>query len=179
MPNFKGYGYGYGITQGIIWWSPLLCYNSGSYTITRVTHHSAPLKLGTYTTNSVKLIGSCLLYMVHPDTKCLQEVTFFVASNVGSVLLSCVTTLALGLIQPHTSLNHLPLGASLISSSADQLKEYESVIICSWLPCVYPFNCELHRCMVDHHDGRLMVNRHQNIEQYNSYAWCHIITSPC
>ena len=37
-------------------------------------------------------------YLVYPDTKCLQEVTFYVASNNGSVLLSCATTLALGLI---------------------------------------------------------------------------------
>ena len=56
------------------------------------------LEIGTYTTNTVKLVGSFVFYLVHPDTKCLQGVTFYVASNNGSVLLSCVTTLALGLI---------------------------------------------------------------------------------
>ena len=61
--------------------------------------------------------------MVQPDTKHLQEVKFFVASNDGSVLLSCTTTLVLGLIQHHTSLDHLPPGASLIFSSADKQKE--------------------------------------------------------
>ena len=38
----------------------------------------APSKLetGTYMTDTVKLVGSCVFYLVHPDTKCLQEVTF-------------------------------------------------------------------------------------------------------
>ena len=52
--------------------------------------------------------------------------TPYVASNDGSVLLSCVTTLALGLIQPHTRLDHFSPGASLITSSADQPKKNES-----------------------------------------------------
>ena len=60
------------------------------------------LEIGTYTSDTVKLVGSFILYLVHPDTKCLQEVTFYVASNNGSVLLSCVIMLALGLRQPHT-----------------------------------------------------------------------------
>ena len=66
------------------------------------------LEIGTYTTDTVKLVGSCTFYLVHPDTKCLQEVTFYVTSNNGSVLMSCATTLALGLIQPHTRLDYLP-----------------------------------------------------------------------
>ena len=43
--------------------------------------HLAPrkLKIGTYTTNTVKLLGSCVFYLVHPDTKHLQEVAFCVA----------------------------------------------------------------------------------------------------
>ena len=75
------------------------------------------LEIGTYTTNTVKLGGSYTFYLVHPDTKHLQEVTFYVASNNGSVLLSCATRLALGLIQPHTRLDYLPPRASLILSS--------------------------------------------------------------
>ena len=58
------------------------------------------LEIGTYTTDTVKIIGSCLFYLVHPDTKKLQEVTFYVAKYDGSVLLACTTTLVLGLIQP-------------------------------------------------------------------------------
>ena len=37
------------------------------------------LEIGTYTTDTVKIVGSCLFYLVHPDTKNLQEVTFYVA----------------------------------------------------------------------------------------------------
>ena len=60
------------------------------------------LEIGTYTTDAVKIVESCLCYLVHPDTKKLQEVTFYVAKNDGSILLSCTTTLELGLIQPCT-----------------------------------------------------------------------------
>ena len=70
----------------------------------------APSKLETasYTTNTVKLVGFCTFHLVHPDTKKPQEVTFYVTSNNGSVLLSCATTCSLGLIQPHTKLDYLP-----------------------------------------------------------------------
>ena len=72
------------------------------------------LEIGTYTTDTVKIVEYCLFSSVHLDTKKLQEVTimnrmrnlhqvtFYVALNDGSVLLSCTTTLVLGLIQPHT-----------------------------------------------------------------------------
>ena len=86
------------------------------------------LEIGTYTTDKLKLVGSCMFYLVHPDTKCLQEVTFYVASNNGSVLLSCATTLALALIQCHTRLDYLPPRASLITSSADHLIKTKSQI---------------------------------------------------
>ena len=43
------------------------------------------LKIGTYTTDTIKLVGSCVFYLVHQDTKHLQEVTFYVASNNGSL----------------------------------------------------------------------------------------------
>ena len=69
-----------------------------------------------------------MFYLVHPDTKCLQEVTFYVARNKVSALLSCVTTLALGLIQPYTRLDYLPPKASLITSSADHPKKTKSKI---------------------------------------------------
>ena len=65
------------------------------------------LRISTYTTHTVKLVGSCMFYLVYPDTKHLLEVTFHVASNNGSVLLSCATTLALGLIQPQNRLDYL------------------------------------------------------------------------
>ena len=53
------------------------------------------LEIGTYTTDTVKIVGSCMFYLVHPDTKKLMDVTFFVAVNDGSMLLSCKTTLML------------------------------------------------------------------------------------
>ena len=40
------------------------------------------LEIGTYTTDTVKLVGSCMFYLVYPDTKHLLEVTFYVASKM-------------------------------------------------------------------------------------------------
>ena len=81
------------------------------------------MEIGTCTTDTVKIVGSCKFYLVHPDTKKLQKVTFFVAQNDGSVLLSCTITLSLGLIQPTTRLDYLPPRASLITSSVDHPKK--------------------------------------------------------
>ena len=53
------------------------------------------MQISTYTTDTVKIIGSCIFNVVHLDTKKLVPVTFYVANNDGSVLLSCKTTLAL------------------------------------------------------------------------------------
>ena len=39
------------------------------------------LEIGTYTTYTVKIVGSCLFHLVHLDTKKLQEVTFYVAKK--------------------------------------------------------------------------------------------------
>ena len=57
------------------------------------------LEIGTYTTDTVKVVYSCSFYLVHSGSKKLLDITFFVAINDGTVL-SCKTTLALGLIQP-------------------------------------------------------------------------------
>ena len=81
------------------------------------------LEIGTHTTNTVKLVGSCIFYLVHPDAKHLLEVTFYVARNNGSVLLSYATTLAFGLIQPRNRLHYLPTRSSLITSSANYPKK--------------------------------------------------------
>ena len=70
------------------------------------------LEIGTYTTDTVKIVGSCRFYLVYPDSKNLVDVTFFVAINNGRMLLSCKTTLALGLIQPRSRLDYLPPRAS-------------------------------------------------------------------
>ena len=64
--------------------------------------------------------GAYELYVIHLCTKYIEPVTFFVAHNEGSVLISCTTALALGLIKPHASLDQLLAGSNIISSSADQ-----------------------------------------------------------
>ena len=86
------------------------------------------LQVGTYTTDSVKIVGSCKFHLVHPETKKLLETTFYVAMNDGSVLLSCKTTLHLGLIQPRARLDYLLPRASLITSSADHPKKTKEVL---------------------------------------------------
>ena len=58
----------------------------------------------------------------------LIEVTFYVEMNDGSVLLSCKTTLLLGLIQPRPRLDYLLPRASLITSSADYPKKTKAVL---------------------------------------------------
>ena len=86
----------------------------------------------------MKTVGSCLFYLVHPDTKKLQEVTFYVAQNYGSVLLPCTTILALELIQPHTRFDYLPPRTSLITSSVDHPKKTKRASINSSKKEVFP-----------------------------------------
>ena len=66
------------------------------------------MKISMYTADTFKIIGSCIFDAVHLDTKKLVPVTFYVANNDGSVLLSCKTTLALQLIEPQLRLDYLP-----------------------------------------------------------------------
>ena len=77
------------------------------------------LKLGTYMTDTVNFLGTCVIYLVHQDSKEMKEVIFYIASNEGSVLLSCNTSLALDLIHPRPRLDYLSPRVSLITSSAD------------------------------------------------------------
>ena len=84
---------------------------------------SCKMQIGTCMADMVKIVGSCTFYVVHPDSKMLIPVTFYVATNDGSVLLSCKTTLALHLIQPRSRLDYLPPWASLITSTMDHPKK--------------------------------------------------------
>ena len=70
------------------------------------------LEIGTYTNDTVMMVGSCMLYLVHLDTKKLMDVTFYIAVNDDSMLSSCKTKLMLGLIQPGSRLDYLPPRAS-------------------------------------------------------------------
>ena len=85
------------------------------------------LQIGTYTNAMIKIVGNCKLYLLHPDTKKLVETIFYVATNDGSVLLSCKSTLALELMQPRSRLDYLPTRASLITSTQDHPKETKQV----------------------------------------------------
>ena len=58
------------------------------------------MEIKTYTTEAVKIIGMCHFYLVRQESKQLQKVMFFVAKENGSVLLSCRTTMEMGLIKP-------------------------------------------------------------------------------
>ena len=81
------------------------------------------MQIGTYTSDTVKIVGSCTFNVVHPDSKKLLPVTFYVATNNGSILPSCKITLALHLIQPRSRLDYLPPWASLITSTMDHPKK--------------------------------------------------------
>ena len=89
------------------------------------------MEIETYTTEVVKIIGMCHFYLVHPESKQLSKVMFFVAKENGSVLLSCRTTIKLGLIKPRAHLDYLPPKARLLTSTCDQpskTKSYKPVI---------------------------------------------------
>ena len=77
----------------------------------------------TYTTEKIKIVGSCKMFVVHLDTRLLHEVTFQVTSHEGSVIASCATSLELGLLHPHTNLDAVPEEGSLICSKADMPKQ--------------------------------------------------------
>ena len=81
------------------------------------------LQIGTYTEDTVKTIWLCTFYIIHPDSEKLVQVTFYVATNDGSILLSCKTTFAPHLIHPRSRLDSLPPGASLITSTMDHPKK--------------------------------------------------------
>ena len=86
------------------------------------------LKIGTYTTETIKIIGTSIIYLIHPDSKKLTEMIFYIASNEGSVLLSCNTSLTLGLIQSRPTLDYLPPRVSLITSNTDHLKKTKAQV---------------------------------------------------
>ena len=61
--------------------------------------------ISTYTAEKLQVLGSCDLFIVHPETRCLKEVTFQVVNHEGSVIVSCSTSLELGLIHLHSVFN--------------------------------------------------------------------------
>ena len=76
--------------------------------------------ISTYTTEKIQVLGSCDLFVVHPETRCLKEVTFQVVNHEGSVIVSCATSLKLALIQLHSVFNQsVPDCGKLLFSNAD------------------------------------------------------------
>ena len=78
------------------------------------------MDIETYMNEVVKIIGTCQFYLVHPESKQLMKVIFFITKENRSILLSCRTTMELGLIKPHAQLDYLPPRASLLTSTCDQ-----------------------------------------------------------
>ena len=82
--------------------------------------------ISTYNSEKINILGSCDMFVVHPDIKCSKEVTLQVVIHEGSVIILCVTRLDLGLIQPHSELNaSVPDCRRLIFSSVDHPNQYK------------------------------------------------------
>ena len=62
---------------------------------------SSNMEIEMYTNDVVKIIGMCNFNLVQFESKQLIKLLFFVVKENGSVLLSCRTTMELGLIRPH------------------------------------------------------------------------------
>ena len=69
--------------------------------------------------DTIRVIGTTTIYLIHPDSKQPTETNFNVTSNEGSVLLSCNASLNLSLIHSRPRLEYLPPRASLITSKED------------------------------------------------------------
>ena len=103
---------------------------------------SKKTKVKTYCTEKIQIIGSCDLFVLHPGTKCLQAVTFQVTRHEGNVIISCASSLQLGLIQPITGIDLVPEKGSLIYSKADlpvkQNKKVETKSKQQWCQALSP-----------------------------------------
>ena len=77
------------------------------------------IKLGVWGDDQISLLGKCNIYLVHPDTKKMVEVTFYVTDKSGSTLLSCATSLKLDLIKLCPRLGVPPPRAKITTSQAD------------------------------------------------------------
>ena len=77
------------------------------------------IKLGVWGDNQIALLGKCIIYLVHPDTKKMVEVTFYVTDKSGSTLLSCATSLKLDLIKLCPRIGVPPPRARIITCQAD------------------------------------------------------------
>ena len=79
------------------------------------------IKLGVWGDDQIALLSKCNIYLVHPDTKKPVKVTFCVTDKSGSTLLSCATSLNVGLDQATSKTRCTPLRAKIITSKADRV----------------------------------------------------------
>ena len=79
--------------------------------------------------DQIALLDKCNIYLVHPDTKKVVEVTFYVTDKSGSTLLSCATSLKLDLIKLHPRLGVPPPRLKIITSQADRASPAAKSII--------------------------------------------------
>ena len=86
------------------------------------------LEIETYTTDTLKIVGSCMFYLVHLGTKKLLEVTLYVSMKDGSVLTIMKNNTDAWLNKPRTRLDYLPARACLITSSADHPKKTKAIL---------------------------------------------------
>ena len=86
------------------------------------------LKIRKYMADTIRIIGTTTIYLIHPDTKQPTKMTFHVASNEDSVLLSCNASLNLSLIQSRPRLDYLPPRASLITSKEDHPRKTKTQV---------------------------------------------------
>ena len=73
-----------------------------------------------------EICHSCDLFVVHPETRCLKKITFQVVNHEGSVIVSCVATLEIGLTQLHSVFSEsVPDCGRLLYSEADHPNKYK------------------------------------------------------
>ena len=115
------------------------------------------LKIGTYTTDTIRIIGTTIIYLIHPDSKKPTKTTFHIASNKGSILLSCNAVLTLGLIQSRPRLDYLPPRVSLITSSKDHPRKTKTQV-----------QVQKHEVVINQHDP---VSQHQGQHIQTIYTY--------
>ena len=125
------------------------------------------LKIGTYMTDTIRIIGTIIIYLIHPDSKKPTEMTFHVASNKVSMLLSCNTSLTLGLIQSRPRLDYLPPRASLITSNEDHPRKTKAQVQVQKHEVITKTNDQHHNIQGDiSKPPTLITNQEQILQEY-------------
>ena len=128
---------------------------------------SCNLKIGTYMTDIIRIIGTTIIYLIHLDSKKPTITTFHVASNESSMLLSCNTSLTLGLIQSRPRLDYLPPRASLITSSEDHPRKTKTQVQVQKHEVITKTNNQCHNIQGNiSQPPTLITNQEQILQEY-------------